>query len=244
MVEPASAAAIVVAHGFWRFTDIFGRYITHNIGVYGFTETGKSTLDRQLMTEGHVRPLGEYDRTHHKKKWLSKHHRMPLRAVRRVRSDGMSKTVVSRDIGGHQEYFPMWLRDMYSRRIETLIILLDHRHLTNTDDTSNQLAFGYIVEHLSNGKRPKGLGFWKRFRARKWRPKRIIVLANKADLWLDEEGYAQWERGLIFEHPIFLPFREHLYRLQELGVPTRVDAISASVGWNVEDAIMKGMSDL
>ena len=152
--------------------------------------------------------------------------------------------MVSRDIGGHQEYFPMWLRDMYSRRIETLIILLDHRHLTNTDDTSNQLAFGYIVEHLSNGKRPKGLGFWKRFRARKWRPKRIIVLANKADLWLDEEGYAQWERGLIFEHPIFLPFREHLYRLQELGVPTRVDAISASVGWNVEDAIMKGMSDL
>ena len=91
MVEPASAAAIVVAHGFWRFTDIFGRYITHNIGVYGFSETGKSTLDRQLMTEGHVRPLGEYDRTHHKKKWLSKHHRMPLRAVRRVRSDGMSK---------------------------------------------------------------------------------------------------------------------------------------------------------
>ena len=50
------------------------------------------------------------------------------------------KTIVSRDIGGHKEYFPMWLRDMYQRRIKTLIIMIDHRHLVNPDDTSNQLG--------------------------------------------------------------------------------------------------------
>jgi hypothetical protein len=61
---------------------------------------------------------------------------------------------------------------------------------------------------------------------------------------MDEESYSQWERGLISEHPIFEPFREHLYTLQELAIPTRVDAVSAAVGWNVEDAIMKGMNDL
>jgi hypothetical protein len=244
MVDPFSTAAIVVAHGFWRFFDAAGAYVTHSVGVYGFSETGKSTLDRQLMTEGKIRPLGENERTHHQKKFLSKHHRMPERHIHRVRSDGLQKTVISRDIGGHQEYFPMWLRDMYERRIKTLIVMIDHRHLIDPDNTSNQLAFGYIVESLASGKRPRGLGLISRFKARKWRPNRIIILANKADLWLDEDGYSQWERGLISEHPIFAPFQEHLYQLQELRIPTRVDAVSAMVGWNVEDAIMKGMSDL
>lgn len=244
VVDPVSTSAIVVAHGFWRFFDAAGKYVSHNVGVYGFTETGKSTLDRQLMTEGKVRPLGEMDRTHHKKKWLTGHHKMPEKQIHRVRSEGLAKTIVSRDIGGHKEYFPMWLRDMYQRRIKTLIIMIDHRHLVNPDDTSNQLAFGYIVESLMSGKRPRGLGFIKRFKARNWRPSRIIVLANKADVWLDEDGYSQWERGLISEHPIFAPFKEHLYQLQELRIPTRVDAVSASTPWNVEDAIMKGMSDL
>jgi hypothetical protein len=244
LVDPLSTAAIVVAHGFWRVFDKTGNYISHNIGVYGFTETGKTTLDSQLMTEGKVRPLGESERTHHKKKLLSRHHRMPTNQVRRVRSDGLQKTIISRDIGGHLEYFPMWLRDMYERKVKTLIIMIDHRHIVNPDDTSNQLAFGYIVESLASGKRPRGLGWIKRFRSRKWRPRRIIVLANKADIWLDEEGYSQWERGLISEHPVFQPFREHLYTLQELAIPTRVDAVSAMLGWNVEDAIMKGMSDL
>ena len=243
-MDPLTTAGIVVAHGFWRIFDKTGAYVSHNIGVYGFTETGKTTLDSQLMTEGKVRPLGEGERTHHKKKLLSRHHKMPPNQVRRVRSDGLQKTIISRDIGGHKEYFPMWLRDMYERKIKTLIIMIDHRHITNPDDTSNQLAFGYIVESLANGKRPRGLGWIKRFRARKWRPRRIIVLANKADIWLDEEGYSQWERGLISEHPVFQPFKEHLYTLQELAIPTRVDAVSAMLGWNVEDAIMKGMSDL
>ena len=138
----------------------------------------------------------------------------------------------------------MWLRDMYERRIRTLIVMIDHRHLVNADNTSNQLAFGYIVESLASGRRPRGLGLISRFKARKWRPNRIIILANKADLWLDEDGYSQWERGLISEHPIFAPFQEHLYQLQEMNIPTRVDAVSAMVGWNVEEAIMKGMSDL
>ena len=63
VVDPVSTSAIVVAHGFWRFFDAAGKYVSHNVGVYGFSETGKSTLDRQLMTEGKVRPLGEHDRT-------------------------------------------------------------------------------------------------------------------------------------------------------------------------------------
>ena len=86
----------------------------------------------------------------------------------------------------------------------------------------------------------KGIGLISRFRSRKWKPKRILIVANKADLWLDEEGYSQWERGLVSEHEIFQPFKESLYQLQKLHIPVRVDAMSATVGWNVEDALMRG----
>lgn len=244
MVDPVSAGVIVVAHGFWKAVDFFGKYVTHNVGVYGCSEAGKTTLDRQLMTEGYVEPLDERGRTHHKKKFLSKHYHMPPAEPKRVRSEGLSKTVVSRDIGGHTQYMPMWLQDMYKRKVETLVIVIDHRHLLDRNNTDNQVAVGYILDHLKTGKAPKGIGLVKRIRRKHWKPKRILILANKADLWLDEDGYSQWERGLISEHPIFVPFRQYLFDLQRLHIPVRVDAISASVGWNVEDALMRGFNDL
>jgi len=49
---------------------------------------------------------------------------------------------------------------------------------------------------------------------------------------------------LISEHEIFKPFKESLYQLQRLHIPVRVDAMSATVGWNVEDALMRGFNDL
>ena len=133
---------------------------------------------------------------------------------------------------------------MYTRSITTLVIVIDHRHMEDRNNTDNQVAVGYIIDYLVNGKRPRGIGLISRFKARKWRPKRILILANKADQWLDEDGYSQWERGLISEHPIFEPFKESLYQLQKLHIPVRVDAVSATVGWNVEDALMRGFNDL
>ena len=84
MVDPVSAGVIVVAHGFWKVVDWAGKFVTHNVGIYGATEAGKTTLDQQLMTEGYVEPLDERHRTHHKKKWLSKHYQMPSRHLREL----------------------------------------------------------------------------------------------------------------------------------------------------------------
>ncbi|BCV02767.1 MAG: hypothetical protein CM15mV57_380 [uncultured marine virus] len=67
MVDPVSAGVIVVAHGFWKVVDWAGKFVTHNVGIYGATEAGKTTLDQQLMTEGYVEPLDERHRTHHKR---------------------------------------------------------------------------------------------------------------------------------------------------------------------------------
>lgn len=244
MVDPVSASVIVAAHGFWKVLDWAGKFVTHNVGVYGASEAGKTTLDQQLMTEGYVAPLGENERTHHKKKWLSKHYQMPPTEPKRIKSEGISKTLVSNDIGGHTQYMPMWIQDMYKRRVQTLVIIIDHRHIVDRNNTDNQLAVGYIVEYLVKRTKPKGIGLFARFKSRNWQPKRILILANKADLWLDEDGYSQWERGLISEHQIFEPFKESLYQLQKLHIPVKVDAISATVGWNVDDALMRGFNDL
>ena len=56
LVDPVSAGVIVVAHGFWKVVDWAGKFVTHNVGIYGATEAGKTTLDQQLMTEGYVEP--------------------------------------------------------------------------------------------------------------------------------------------------------------------------------------------
>ena len=74
MVDPITTATIVVAHGFWRFFDAAGAYVTA-ISETRVQWTGKSTLDRQLMTEGKIRPFGEMSKSP-PKEFLSKHHKM------------------------------------------------------------------------------------------------------------------------------------------------------------------------
>ena len=76
-------------------------------------------------------------------------------------------------------------------------------------------------------------------------PSRIVLLANKADLWLnDEESFDLWRRGAIIRHPIFDAFRETIYDIQEANIPLRVDAVSATIGWNVDEALFRGLMDL
>jgi len=205
---------------------------------------GKTTLDRQLMTKGNVRPIDESNRTHHKKKRLSNKYILPQVTAKRVRSRGLKRTVLSSDVGGHVEYHNLWLRDIFHRNVKTIIVVIDDRHLLDPQNTDNQVAMGYLVDALINRKKPKRLGFWKRFKRRNYTPHRVLLLANKADEWLnDDYSFEMWERGMISHHPIFEAFQQPLYSLQECNIPTRVDACSASIGWNVEEAIIRGIED-
>ena len=237
----AGSAEIVMAHGFWQLL-IHGRtYVPRQVGVYGATETGKTTLDQQLTTKGEIRELGEAERTHHfKKKLLTNIKKLPAPTTKRVKSQGLEKTVVSRDIGGHIEYHSMWLRDMIERKVGTVIVVVDHRHLLKSSDISNQTALGYLVQSFAQNTIPRGLSLRARLRAKKYAPKRILLLANKADEWMDDNAYDLWEKGFISRHPIFDVFREDLYKLHAMGIPVQMDAISARYSWNVEDAIIKG----
>ena len=215
----------------------------YDVGIYGPSMSGKTTLDKQLTTPGMIRPLSDKQRTHHKRKFRSEKYRMPTESAKRIVSEGgMKKTIVSRDIGGHTQYQSMWLRDMYLRKIRTVIVVIDHRHLLDPDDSDNQVALGYLVESLKSKTKPKGLGLIKSYTRRKYRPQRLILLANKADEWMTtEQDFDMFETGMIANHPIFDAFREHLFVLQEMAIPVHVDAVSATRNFNVQEALMKGM---
>ena len=233
---------IVFAHTVIALIDKVKEYIRYDIGVYGASMTGKTTLDKQLTTPGLIRPLGENQRTHHKIKAFSSNHRMPNLSAKRLVSKGRKKTVVSRDIGGHEEYQYMWLKDMYERKIRAVVVVIDHRHLKDARNTDNQVALGFLVEALSNKTIPKGLSIRARLRAKKYRPIRIMLLANKADEWMDDESFHLWERGFIARHKIFNVFRNTLYQLQGMQIPVHIDAISARYDWNVESTVLKGLT--
>lgn len=233
---------IIIGHALWQVIIHGKTYISQHVGVYGASETGKTTLDKQLTTRGEIRHLGEADRTHHGKTWLGRE-KMPDATTKRIKSEGLkSRTIVSRDIGGHSEYHGMWLRDMIQRNVKTVVVVIDDRHLTDPRNTDNQVALGYLVESLSKNIVPKGLSIRARLRARKYAPSRIILLANKADQWMSDEDFFAWERGLVGRHKIFDVFRNELYRLQNMHIPVHMDAMSARYGWNVEESVLKGLS--
>lgn len=233
---------IIIGHALWQVLIHGKTYISQHVGVYGASETGKTTLDKQLTTRGEIRHLGEADRTHHGKTWLGRE-KMPEATTKRIKSEGLkSRTIVSRDIGGHSEYHGMWLRDMIQRNVKTVVVVIDDRHLTDPRNTDNQLALGYLVESLSKNIVPKGLSIRARLRARKYAPSRIILLANKADQWMSDEDFFAWERGFVARHKIFDVFRNELYRLQNMHIPVHMDAMSARYGWNVEESVLKGLS--
>jgi len=123
--------------------------------------------------------------------------------------------------------------------------VIDHRHMIDPSNTDNQVALSYLVQSLRERKKPKGRGIWKTLFQRKYTPRRIILLANKADVWLnDEESFDLWRRGAIIRHPLFDSFRETIYEIQEANIPLRVDAVSAAIGWNVDEALFRGLMDL
>ena len=236
----AGSGEIILAHGIWNFMLHSKSFVPTQIGVYGPTLTGKTTLDRQLTTHGEVKEIDLKNRTHHKKSWLGRY-KLPNPTKKRISSEGLTKTVVSRDIGGHQEYYSTWLRDMINRNVSTVVVVIDHRHLLDDNNLDNQTALGYLVESLATKRRPKGLSFRGWLRARKYAPQRLILVANKADEWLSDDTFPMWEKGLIARHPIFDVFRNHLFRLQARLIPVYIDAMSARYAWNVQDSIIKGM---
>ena len=217
----------------------------HRVGIYGYWGTGKTTLNRQISTTGELEVV-EHDEmetsTYHAYNQKKGKYILPKPSTKRVRLASSelsitSRTLVTTDIGGHEEYFDLWLEDMVTREVQIVVWLIDHRHLTDPSNTKQQEVFKRFVDILINGKYP-----FKNRKLRKmakgYKPAVVGLIANKADLWVDDEWRPHYDTHRIGEHAIFDPFKEDLMRIQRyLMVPTLKRSCSALRNWNVERVV-------
>ncbi len=217
----------------------------HRVGIYGYWGTGKTTLNRQISTPGELEVI-EHDEqetsTHHAYNQRKKKFVLPPSSTKRVQLHAnelimAKRTLETTDLGGHDEYFDLWLEDMVTRKVEIVVWLIDHRHMVDPSNTKQLEQFTKFVNILISGKYP-----FKNRKLRKmskgYKPKIVGLIANKADLWVDGEWKDIYTTSRIGEHPIFDPFRNDLVRLQRhLMVPTLKRSCSALKNWNVERVV-------
>jgi hypothetical protein len=124
------------------------------------------------------------------------------------------------DVGGESQYWNLWKQDMKKRKVKYILFMIDDRHLKNSANLQNQLAWQYLVDLICDD-------YWRDGRKLKKKkphdyPIAIGVWANKFDLWKDD-----YEYNSIDKHPIFEPFRYGMQKLQERGIPTFRYIVSA-----------------
>lgn len=241
MVDPGWAVAY---GGFLYLKHLWDTWKSHTFGIYGVWGTGKTTLSRQLSTSGELEDFNALQDTSTEHPFdpdLGRY--LPPPATRkRVALKNTStlklhsRTLISTDIGGQIKYFGLWLEDMVGRNVECVIWVIDHRHLLDENDTSQQEAFTKFVDAIIS----KDYGFVDKRMIRKgkrYKPEVVGIVANKADLWLDKDWEKHWGTTRMNEHPIFQPFIKDLARLQQQMIPTLKRPISALRNWSCEETI-------
>jgi len=211
------------------------------IGVYGPSLVGKTTLDRYMTTPGEMEDVEE--RTTHTNRLVGGGHVLPKATRKRVRWHGEKRVIHSADIGGQQRFWNLWVDDMVERQVEVVIFLIDDRGKTGTNGDIIDAVGGldYLVDALLERKwRYRSLMTW--FKGRKYSPKQIWVIANKADKWWDQNANVLWQSKRLREHSIFNPYRASMVKLQKAGIPCRVNMMATKIGWNVEQSLLEMLS--
>tara|TARA_X000001388_G_scaffold31339_1_gene22213 strand:+ start:6635 stop:7360 length:726 start_codon:yes stop_codon:yes gene_type:complete len=222
---------------------MYGRELYHflkprRVGVYGPTMVGKTTLDRFMTTPGEMEDVE--DRTLHPKRLIGHGHVLPRASRKRVRWENERRVVQSTDLGGQQRFWNLWLNDMVERRVEIVIFLTDDRALGKENKGYIDVVGG--LEFLTDAvieRRWKYRTIASRLRGKRYAPKQIWVIANKADIWWDDKANLLWQSQRLREHHIFNAHRPAMVRLQKAGIPCRVNMMATKIGWNVEKTLME-----
>lgn len=233
MVDPAGSALVGVM--VWGQA-LWNSWRPRRVGIYGAGMVGKTTLDRFMTTPGEMEDIPEEERTMHRK-MLGKY-KMPKPTRKRVSWKGHKRVVFSSDVGGQERFWNLWIDDMVNRQVEAVVYMFDDRAFKGGNDALQQIAgFKFLVDAVLN--RQYRYRNWKaRRKGKKYMPKLIMLVANKADRFFDDTAAMLWQQDRIGEHKIFDPFRDDLIRLQRGGIPTRRSFMATRIGWNVENTMV------
>tara|TARA_R110000851_G_scaffold285598_2_gene439316 strand:- start:304 stop:669 length:366 start_codon:yes stop_codon:yes gene_type:complete len=116
--------------------------------------------------------------------------------------------------------------------------MFDENAIKGGDEALQQVAgFKFLCDALIN--RNYRYRNWKsRFKGKKYVPRLIMLVANKADRFFDDNASVLWQQNRIGEHKIFDPFRDDLIRLQKNKITTRRSFMATRIGWNVETTLV------
>jgi len=200
---------------------------------------GKTTLDRYMTTPGEMEAIPDEERTTHARLLgVVGPYKMPKPTRKRISWNGEKRVVYSSDIGGQERFWNLWIEDMVARKVEAVVYMFDERAFKGGDEGLQQIAgFRYLVDRLIN-RDYRYRSFASRIRGRRYHPRVIMLIANKADRFFDESASKLWHEGRIGEHKVFDPFRDDLIRLQKAGIPTKRSFMATRIGWNVEKTML------
>lgn len=222
---------------------VFAKELYHywkprRVGVYGPPLVGKTTLDRYMTTPGEMEAIAEGDRTKHFKVPGINRFLLPSPTRKRINYKGDTRVVFSSDLGGDERFWNLWIDDMVARQVEAVVFMFDHRSLGGGDAAIQAVGgFKYLVDAILHRQyRYRNLRSW--WRGKKYAPRIIMLVANKADQWWDDNANILWQQQRLGEHKMYDPFREDLVRLQKAGVPTKRGMMATRIGWNVENTML------
>ena len=163
---------------------------------------------------------------------------LPRPTRKRVSWKGEKRVVYSSDVGGQERFWNLWVDDMVNRQVECAVFIFDNRASEGGEAAIQAVGgFKYLVDAIIHKQyRYRNMKSW--FKGKKYSPRAVILIANKADKWWDDQANILWQQQRLGEHKIFNPFREDLIRLQKAGIPTQRSMMATKIGWNVEPTMI------
>lgn len=232
----ALVGGVVFAKELWHY------WKPRKVGVYGPTMVGKTTLDRYMTTPGEMEEIQLSDRTKHFKVPGINRFLLPSATRKRVAWKGDKRVVYSADLAGEERFWNLWIDDMVARQVEAIVFLFDHRSALGGDPAVQSVGgFKFLVDAILH-RQYRYRNLKSRWKGKKYAPKVIMLVANKADEWWDDQANVLWQQQRLGEHRMFDPFREDLVRLQKAGIPTKRGMMATKIGWNVENTMLELLS--